>query len=97
MKNFPLGFVEVRSTHLCFGFWTNAERFEREKIVQIFFAVPSWILSRGCKSSSWLLVHKDVPGIVQMDRIQSCSNKTAKENEENIIKLDVHITEQTEQ
>ena len=54
MKNFPLGFVEVQSTHLFFGFLNkiNVESFEREKIVQIFFAAPSWILSHGSKSSS---------------------------------------------
>ena len=36
-----------------------------------------------------LLVHKNVTGIVQMDHVRSCSSKTAEENEENIIKLDV--------
>ena len=43
MKNFPLGFVEVQSTHLFFGFLNkiNVESFEREKIVQIFFTAPS--------------------------------------------------------
>ena len=43
MKKFPLAFVEVRSTHLFFGFLNkcSAERFEREKIMQIFFAAPS--------------------------------------------------------
>ena len=59
---------------------------------------------RSCKSSSQrhlesyhvaaslvpgLLVLKNVPGIVQMDCVRSCSSKTAKENEINIIKLDV--------
>ena len=64
---------------------------------------------RSCKSSSQchlesyhvaaslvpgLLIHKNVTGNVQMDRVQSCSNKTAKENEENIIKLDVSLNRQ---
>ena len=42
MKNFPLGFGKVRSTHLSCGFFaqmTNVERFGREKIVQIFSAI----------------------------------------------------------
>ena len=38
-----------------------------------------------------LLVHKNVTGIVQMDHVRSCSSKTAEENEENIIKLDVSL------
>ena len=41
-----------------------------------------------------LLVHKNVPSVVQMDRIRSCSSKTAKENEENVIKLDVSLNRQ---
>ena len=64
---------------------------------------------RSCKSSSQchlefyhvaaslvpgLLVYKHVTGIVQMDRIRSCRSKTAKENEENIIKLDVSLNRQ---
>ena len=64
---------------------------------------------RSCKSSSLhhlesyhataslvpgLLVHKNVTGIVQMDRVRSCNSKTAKENEENIIKLDVSLNRQ---
>ena len=36
-----------------------------------------------------LLVHKHVTGVKQMDSVQLCSSKTAEENEENIIKLDV--------
>ena len=40
MKNFPLGFVKVQSTHLILlVFCTNVERLEREKIVQIFSAI----------------------------------------------------------
>ena len=39
MKNVPLGFVKVQSTHLYLVFCTRAERFEREKIVQIFSAI----------------------------------------------------------
>ena len=64
---------------------------------------------RSCKSSSQhhlesyhmaasllpgLLVHKNVPGIVQMDHVRSCSSKTAEGNEENIIKLDVSLNRQ---
>ena len=41
-----------------------------------------------------LIVHKNVTGVVQMDHIRSCSSKTAKENEENIIKLDVSLNRQ---
>ena len=41
-----------------------------------------------------LLVHKNVPSIVQMDCVRSCSSKTAKENEENVIKLDVSLNRQ---
>ena len=37
-----------------------------------------------------LLIHKNVTGVVQMDRVQLCSSKTAEENEENIIKLMYH-------
>ena len=40
------------------------------------------------------LVHKNVTGVVQMDRVRSCSCKTAAENEENIIKLDVSLNRQ---
>ena len=39
MKNVPLGFVEVRSTHLFFE--QMQKDLKRENIVQIFFAVPS--------------------------------------------------------
>ena len=64
---------------------------------------------KSCKSSSQrhlecyhvaaslvpgLLVHKNVTGVVQMDRVQLCSNKTTEENEENIIKLDVSLNRQ---
>ena len=41
-----------------------------------------------------LLVHKNFTGVVQMDRVRSCSSKTAEENEENIIKLDVSLNRQ---
>ena len=41
-----------------------------------------------------LLVHKNVPGIVQMDHARSCSSKTTEENEENVIKLDVSLNRQ---
>ena len=41
-----------------------------------------------------LHVHKNVTGIVQIDYIQSCSSKTAEENEENIIKLDASLNRQ---
>ena len=41
-----------------------------------------------------LLVHKNVTGVLQMDRVQSCSSKTAEENEENIIKLEVSLNRQ---
>ena len=41
-----------------------------------------------------LLVHKNVPGVVQMDRVQLSSSKTAEENEENAIKLDVSLNRQ---
>ena len=49
MKNFPLGFVEVRSTHIFFVFLNKCGKIWKRKI---FFAAPSWILSRGSKSSS---------------------------------------------
>ena len=67
-----------------------------------------WKEKRSCKSSSQrhlepyyvaaslvpgLLTHKNVTGIVQMDRIRSCSSKTTEENE-NIIKLDVSLNRQ---
>ena len=41
-----------------------------------------------------LLVHKHVTGIRLLDHVQSCSSKTAEENEENIIKLDVSLNRQ---
>ena len=41
-----------------------------------------------------LLVHKNVPGVVQMDHVQLCSSKTAEENKENVIKLDVSLNRQ---
>ena len=44
--------------------------------------------------SPGLLVHKNVTGVVQMDRVQSCSSKAAEENEENIIKVDVSLNRQ---
>ena len=64
---------------------------------------------RSCKSSSLrhlesyhvaaslvpgLLVHKNVTGVVQMDCVGLCSSKTAEENEENIIKLNVSLNRQ---
>ena len=70
MKNFPLGFEEVQSTHLFFGFFEQMRKDLKEK--------------RSCKSSSQrhlesyhmaaslvpgLLVHKNVTGVVQMDRV----------------------------
>ena len=43
-----------------------------------------------------LLVHKHVTGVTfqAMDRFRLCSSKTAEENEENIIKLDVSLNRQ---
>ena len=64
---------------------------------------------RSCKSSlqhhlesyhvaaslvTGLLIHKHVTGIAQMNRVRSCSSKTAEENKENIIKLDVSLNRQ---
>ena len=64
---------------------------------------------KSCKSSSQrhlesyhvaaslvpgLLIHKNVPGIVQMDHVRSCSSKTAEENEESVIKLNVSLNRQ---
>ena len=40
------------------------------------------------------LVHKHVTSVVQMDHVRSCSSKTAEENEENLIKLDVSLNRQ---
>ena len=60
--------------------------------MQIFFAVPSLIMAASLVPG--LLVHKNVTGIVQLDRVRSCSSKTAEENEENIIKLDVSLNKQ---
>ena len=94
-RNSPLGFVEVRSTHLCFGFLNKCRKFEREKIVKIFFAAP-YLESYHAAASlvPGLLVHKNVKGVVQMDRVRSCSSKATEENEENIIKLDVSLNRQ---
>ena len=95
MKNFPLGFVEVWSIHLIFWFFEQMQKDLKEK--------------RSCKSSSHrhfesyhvaaslvpgLLIHKNVASIVQMDWVRSCSSKTAEENEENIIKVDVSLNRQ---
>ena len=43
MKNFPLGFVKVRSTHLSFWFFEQMQKDLKEnfKIVEIFSAAPS--------------------------------------------------------
>ena len=41
-----------------------------------------------------LLIHKNVPGVAEMDRVQSYSSKTVEENEENVIKLDVSLNRQ---
>ena len=49
----------------------------------------------SCHEASKCLVHsrsphlKNVIGVAQMDRVWLCSSKTAEENEENIIKLNV--------
>ena len=71
MKNFPLGFVEVRSTHLFFEqMWKDLNQgFEREKIVQIFFArhhLESYHVAESLVPG--LLIHRNVPGIVPMDQ-----------------------------
>ena len=41
-----------------------------------------------------LLAYKNATGIVQMDHVWLCSSKTAEENEENIMKLDVSLNRQ---
>ena len=96
MRNFPLGFVEVRSTHLFFGFFNKIMRKDLKE-------------KRSCKSSlqrhlepyhtaaslvPGLLIHKNVTGVVQMDHVRLCSSKTAEENKENIIQLDVSLNRQ---
>ena len=78
MKNFPLGFVEVRSTRLSFGFCSA------------ILNLVTWPASPVPR----LLVHKNVTGVVQMDHVRLCSSKTAEENEENIVKLDVLMNRQ---
>ena len=37
-----------------------------------------------------LLIHKNVTGVVQMDRVRSYSSKTAEQNEEIIVKVMYH-------
>ena len=60
-------------------FWTNAEIFEREKIVQIFVAAPSWVLFTWPASLvPGLLVHKNVTGVVQMVAFDRAAAKQQK-------------------
>ena len=58
MKNFPLDFGKVRSTHLSCGFFahSNVERFGREKIAQIFSTILNLV--------TWPASVYFVPGIL---------------------------------
>ena len=69
-------------------FWTNAERFEREMQCHLKSYHVATSLVPG------LLVHKHVTDVVQMDCVRSCSSKTAEENKEYFIKLDVLLNRQ---
>ena len=46
MKNFPLGFVKVCSTHFSFGFLHKMQKDLKEKRLWKY-SLPSWILSHG--------------------------------------------------
>ena len=93
MKNFPLGFVKVRSTHLSFGFLNKCKK-TWKRILRSWKYFPqrhlesyhmdsksssrtprSWKCYRRCANRSRSIVKQ----------------KTAEENEQNSIKLDVSL------
>ena len=93
MKNFPLGFVKVRSTHLSFGFLNKCKK-TWKRILRSWKYFPqrhlesyhmdsksssrtprSWKCYRRCANRSRSIVKQ----------------KTAEENEENSIKLDLSL------
>ena len=95
MKDFPLGFVKVQSTHLSFVFLNKCRKIWKRKdhgniLCSAILNLATWPTSLV----PGLLVHENVTGIVQIDRVWSCSSKTAEENKENIIKLDVSLIRQ---
>ena len=91
MKNFPLDFEKVRSTHISCGFfarmWKNLEEKRSCK------SPPSGILSRGQRVSSSFQVSSFKKRYRLCTNglclIVHCTSKTAEENEEQIIKLNV--------
>ena len=97
MKNFPLGFrLEVCSTHLFFLFFAQMWKHLKDKRLWKY-SLPSWILPCGQQIQfiPGLLVHKILWVHLKMDRVWSCSSKTAEENKENIINLMYHRTDRT--
>ena len=93
MKNFSSGFGKVQSTQLSCGFfaqmWKDLE--EKRSCANILRHLESCHVASKCLH----VVHsrsprsKNVKGIAQMDHVRLCSSKTAEENKENIIKLNV--------
>ena len=94
MKDFPLHVGFVKSTiHSLPGtyflvFWTNAEKFEWEDCANILRSAILNLVTWPASLVLWLLVYKNVTGVVHMDHVQSFSSEIA---EENIIKLDVSL------
>ena len=64
MKNVPLGFVEVRSTHL---FFEKMRKDLKEKESSLQCHLESYHVAASLVPG--LLIHKNVPGIVQMDHV----------------------------
>ena len=74
MKNFPLGFVEVRSTHLFFGILNKCGKIwkRKDRANLLLSTIVAASLVPG------LLVHKNVTGIVQMMAFDHAAAKQQK-------------------
>ena len=95
MKDFPLGFVKVRSTHLSFGFLNKCGKiWKRKDRANILRSAILNLVHVASKSSSRTPRSKKCYRRCTNGRVRSCSSKTAEENEENIEKLDISLNRQ---
>ena len=95
MKNFPLGYVVLNTIHsFIFWFFEQMRKDLKEKLCKSSLQCHLKSYHVATSLVPGLLVHKHVTDVVQMDRVRSCSSKTAEENKEYSIKLDVLLNRQ---
>ena len=79
LKDFPLDFEKVRSTHISCGFFALMWKdLEEKKSCNILHHLESCHVASECLARSRSPCSKNVMGVTQMDCVWLCCSKTAR-------------------